>query len=270
MCQLLKVSGSGFYNWLKRTASNRSKENQNLIKEIKMIHTKHRSRYGSPRIHQELQDNGFTCSKNRVARLMAANAIKAIFKKRFYITTNSNHEYPISPNILNRDFKAEKPNQKWVSDITYIRVNQKWLFLCIIIDLHSRKITGWSMDNHLKASLVIDAFLMAVISRQPTPGLIFHSDRGVQYASADFRNLLNLYGMVQSMSRKGNCWDNACAESFFKTLKMELIRDNRYKKKQEAKTIIFDYIESYYNLTRKHSKLGYKSPVDFERQKEKV
>ncbi len=267
MCHILSVSGSGYYSWVDRSKSRRTSENQEILKEIKMIHTKHKSRYGSPRMHQDLLDKGYSCSENRVARIMAANDIRAIFKKKFFITTNSRHLFPVAPNILNRNFHADKPNKKWVSDITYIRVNQRWLFLCVIIDLYSRKVVGWSMDTNLRASLVTDAFLMATINRQPKPGLIFHSDRGIQYASKECRNLLSLYGIIQSMSGKGDCWDNACAETFFKTLKMELIRNQNFKSMQNARTDIFEYIEAYYNTERRHSKLGYKSPNAFEEQK---
>ena len=223
--------------------------------------------YGSPRMTVELNNQGYCCSENTVAKIMKLNQIRAIPKKRFVNTTDSNHDYVVFDNILDRDFEASKPNQKWVSDITYIWVDGGWRYLCAIIDLYSRMIVGWAFEEHMKTSLLITALKMAVRSRNPKKGLIFHSDRGVQYAGRKFRKYTELYGMRQSMSRKGNCWDNSCAESFFKTIKSEFLSKRKFLTQEDARMGIFEYIESFYNTRRLHSSNGYKSPMSFEENK---
>jgi putative transposase len=212
VCQILKVSKSGYYEWIKNPKSNREKENELLIEKIKYYYQQSRGKYDSPRIYQDLKDNNIQCSLNRVARLMKKNNIQARLKKRFKITTNSNHKYPVADNILDRIFSTEEKNNKRVSDITYIDTSEGWLYLCIIMDLYSRLIVGWSMDSHMRTELVTDAFTMAYTKRKPQEGLIFHSDKGVQYASKEFTKVLESNKCIASMSRKGNCWDNACAE----------------------------------------------------------
>lgn len=264
MCRLFEISRSGYYDWLKRDNSQKYLENQKLLIKIIKIHEDSKKRYGSPRITAELKKAGELVNHKRVEKLMRMNGIRAKMKRRFKRTTDSKHSNPIAENILNRDFKAEKPNQKWVSDITYIPVLTGWLYLCTVIDLYSRKVVVWSMDTSMETSLVSNALKSAINSRNPDDGLIFHSDRGSQYASNEFRNLLKEHGFIQSMSRKGNCWDNAVAESFFHTLKTEELFFYRFNNVQEAKSTIFQYIEVDYNRKRCHSYLNYLSPYEFE------
>lgn len=265
MCQVLQVSRSGYYDWLGRPDSNRCSENQVLVAKIREIHERSHRTYGSPRITDDLHDRGYFCSRPRVARLMRANGIMAKTRKKYKVTTNSDHSYPIAPNLLNQDFWATSAHRIWVSDITYIRTLEGWLYLTIILDLYNRKIVGWSMSDRLTAKrTTIPAFIQAVKRYQPLPGLIFHSDRGVQYACDDFRGLLKTFNVIQSMSGKGNCYDNAVAESFFHTLKTELVYHQTYHTRSQAKTSLFEYIEVFYNRFRKHSALGYKSPEQFE------
>jgi len=267
MCQVFKVSRSGYYAWLKRPKSNRAIENEKLLKEIKRVYKESRKLYGSIRITKKLNNEGIKCSRNRVYRLMKKNNISSIMKRKFRATTNSKHNYPVVPNLLNQNFSAEKPNQVWVSDITYIYTNEGWLYLAAILDLFDRKIVGWSMDSTMTQQLVINALNNAVGRRKPEKGLIHHSDRGSQYASKAYQNLLKNYGMKASMSRKGNCYDNACIESFFGTLKTELVYFCKYVTRSEAKSSIFEYIELFYNTSRLHSSLGYKSPKDYENER---
>lgn len=264
MCQVIGVSRSGYYAWEKRKPSQRKLENRYLSAKIEKIYAIGRQTYGLFTILKKLIADGFKCGKNRVYRLMRKLGISAKNKKKFKVTTNSKHDLPISENIINRDFTAEQPNTKWVGDITYIGTNEGWLYLAIVLDLHSRKIVGWSMDSRMTTDLITKAFLQAVWSRKPDAGLIFHSDRGSQYASKDFRKLLKNHKAISSMSRKGNCWDNAVAESFFHTLKCECVYRTKYKTRQEAKGSIFEYIEVFYNRVRRHSTLGYISPNEFE------
>lgn len=266
MCQTLEVGSSGFYAWLKRPESPRSQENRRLLMEIKMAHEKSRKTYGSPRIHAELSGNGHACSKHRVARLMRQHGIVSKHKRKFKATTNSAHSYPVAENLLQRRFDVYGPGQCWVSDITYIPTREGWLYLSATLDLFHRKVIGWAMGRWITRQLVIDALKMAVKNGCLESGLIHHSDRGVQYASNEFQVLLKTHGIQCSMSRKGDCWDNAVAESFFHTLKVELIHGKIYNTRQEAKTAIFEYIEGFYNRQRRHSYLGYLSPVDFEKK----
>jgi putative transposase len=264
MAAVLKVSRSRYYAWLKRGPSSHELRDQELLTEIKRIFDKKRKLYGSPRIYREMHGTKYTCSRSRVARLMRKNKLVARQKKRFKATTDSSHDYPVSPNLLDRNFSVDFINQCWVSDITYIDTMEGWLYLCTIIDLFSRRVVGWSMASHLRAELAIDALDMAVLHRNPPKGLIFHSDRGIQYASTVFRDKLEEYHMIQSMSRKGNCWDNAPAESFFSTLKMEEVYHEKYRTRDEARQSIFEYIEVFYNRQRSHSFLDYISPAKYE------
>jgi transposase InsO family protein len=227
---------------------------------IKEIHQESKGEYGSPKIHQELRRRGTRCGQNRVARLMRKDGLKAKTIRKFKATTNSNHSLPVAENLLNRDFTPAEPNKAWVADITYIWTNEGWLYLAIVIDLYSRAVVGWSMSERMTRTLVMDAFTLAVKRRNPSPGLIHHSDRGSQYASADFQKLLAKYGTICSMSRKGNCWDNAAAESFFAILKRALVFHNQYVTRAQARQSLFDYIERFYNRKRIHSTLGYRTP----------
>jgi transposase InsO family protein len=265
MCKAFKVSRSGYYSWLKSKPSKWEVENHELLRHIRRIYQSSKRTYGSPRITAELKSDNFKVSRPRVARLMKRAKICAKTFKRFVVTTDSKHHYRIADNLLERKFKVERTGKVWVSDITYVHTDQGWLYLTIIMDLADRKIIGWALSNSLKANeTVIPAWRMAVNSRPITDQLIFHSDRGIQYACDEFIRLLKTYKNVkQSMSRKGDCWDNAVAESFFKTIKTELIYDEKYQCKQQAKLGIFEYIESWYNRKRRHSALGYQSPEEY-------
>ncbi len=266
MCRTLEVGSSGFYAWLKRPESPRCQENRWLLMEIKVVHEKSRKTYGSPRIHAELNENGTACSQYRVARLMRQHGIVSKHKRKFRVTTNSVHSFPIAENLLQRRFNVFRPGQCWVSDITYISTREGWLYLAITLDLFHRKVIGWAMGRWITRHLVIDAFNMAVKNGCLKNGLIHHSDRGVQYASNEFQALLKSNGIQCSMSRKGDCWDNAVAESFFHTLKVELIHGKVYDTRQQAKTAIFEYIEVFYNRQRRHSYLGFLSPNEYEKK----
>ena len=266
MARLLGVSKSGFYAFLKRDLESRSNVSDELLNTVRDVHRKNRNCYGFQKTFKAIRQQGFGYSRLQVIRAMKQLKIGGKRRKRYVPrTTDSSHNFPISANLLNRNFRVEKPNQVWVSDITYIRTLSGWLYLCAVIDLYSRKVVGWSMQNHMETSLVISALEMGVQNRRPEKGLIFHSDRGSQYASHDFRLQLKEKGMVQSMSRKGNCWDNACAESFFGLMKTELPK-TVFINQQEAKAEIFDYIEVFYNRKRIHSFLEFLSPEEFENQ----
>lgn len=264
MCMVLDISRGRYYQWVKEPVSEREKANQDLVEKIRKIHEKSKQTYGSPRIIAELIKQGINCGHNRVVRLMRENGIKAKMKRRFKKTTDSNHKLPIAENVLNRDFSADSKDKKWVSDITYVWTMAGWLYLCTVIDLYSRKVVGWAMDDNMETSLVLSALDMACLNRNPEPGLIFHSDRGSQYASNEFREVMINKGFIQSMSRRGNCWDNAVAESFFHSIKTEELYFNKFYNKNEAKSCIFEYIELKYNRMRSHSYLGYLSPHQFE------
>lgn len=266
MCRVLCVTRSGYYAWLSRPESRRARENERLLFRIRVVHRESKETYGSPRVHRELLKNGEKCSEARVAKLMAANGIRAKQEKKFVVTTDSKHDQPVARNVLDRQFAVNEPNKVWASDITYIPTDEGWLYLGGVLDLCSKSVVGWSMGECLTSSLVMDALEMAYRRRQPERGLLHHSDRGSQYASEDYRKLLDRYGMEQSMSRKGNCWDNAPMESFFGTLKRELVHQKRYRTRQEARRDIFEYIERFYNRRRLHSSLGYMSPAEYERQ----
>lgn len=266
MCRTLEVGRSGFHAWLNRPESPRRQEDRRLLMEIKVVHEQSRKTYGSPRIHAELKENGHACGKHRVARLMRQHGIVSRHKRKFKATTNSAHAYPVAGNLLQRQFDVSGPGQCWVSDITYVPTREGWLYLAVTLDLFHRKVIGWAMDRWIARQLAIDALTMAIQNSHRKPGLIHHSDQGVQYASREFQTLLKTSGIRCSMSRKGDCWDNAVAESFFHTLKVELIRGKLYHTRQEARTAIFEYIEAFYNRQRRHSHLGYLSPVDFEKK----
>ena len=264
MCQVLNVSKSGYYAWRVRPQSKRARENEKLDHYIKTIYRKNRGTYGSPRITEALKKQNIACSENRVAKRMSKNGIKAKTKKRFKVTTNSKHNHSVAENLLGQNFKAQRPNQVWASDITYIWTQEGWLYLAVILDLFSRQIVGWAMSNRLGQELVLNAFKQAIWRRRPQSGVIFHSDQGVQYACQAFRDLLQQHKFIQSMSRKGNCYDNAVVESFFHTLKIELIYFENYITREGAKNSVFEYIEIYYNRNRIHSTLNYCSPTQFE------
>ena len=264
MVNMFGVSRSRYYAWLKSGPSKHDIRDLKLLEIIKQIFKKNRGSYGSPRVHDDMKDQGIRCSCKRVARIMRENGLRARRKQRFKVTTDSKHDLPIADNLLNQNFIVEEPDRWWVSDITYVWTLEGWLYLCVILDLFSRMAVGWSMADHIRAELAIEALTMAVTHRKPSGGLIFHSDRGVQYASDKFCGEAKRYKMIQSMSRKGNCWDNACAESFFATLKTEEVFHRIYRTREEARQCIFEYIAVFYNRQRKHSFLDYLSPENYE------
>ena len=266
MCEVMHVSISGYYAWLKREVSKREIIDSELSRKIVDIYELSKRRYGSVRIHKELQHRGEMVGRKRVIRLMKRNNICAVGKRKFKATTDSQHHHGIAENKLNQIFNVEYANKIWVSDITYIATGEGWLYLAVVIDLYSRKIIGWSMDKRMTRELIINALLMAYWQRKPAGGVIFHSDRGSQYASKGFQNLLVKLGVYSSMSGKGNCFDNAVAESFFHSLKVELIYTIRFLTRDAARAEIFNYIEVFYNRVRLHSTLGYYSPEVFEQQ----
>ena len=264
MCLALKVTPSGYYRQRKRGTSKRALSNEQLDQAIRAAHTKSRGNYGSPRITKELKEQGIGCSENRVARRMQKNGIAAKTKRRFKVTTQSRHKHPVAENVLKRNFGATAQNQVWVSDITYVWTREGWLYLAIVLDLFSRQVVGWALSHCLGQDIVLQALRQAQLRRGPVPGLIFHSDQGVQYACQAFRELLAQLRIVQSMSGTGNCYDNAVAESFFHTLKTALVYFEDYQTREEARSSIFEYIEVFYNRERRHSALNYVSPVNFE------
>lgn len=266
LCQILEVSKSGYCEWLKRKPSQRILQHRKLLEEIKSIHLQSRGTYGYRRIHQSLVARGLSCGRHCVARLMQTHNIQPKTVKKFKVTTNSKHGLAVQENILNRAFKAERLRQRLCGDITYIPTNEGWLYLATVIDLYSRRVIGWAMSYRMTAALVCNALTMALKHRNTgsSNDLLWHSDRGSQYASTEYQGLLALYGIQGSMSRRGNCWDNAVAESFFGTLKKELIYHRKYVTRLEAEKEVFEYIEVFYNRQRLHSTLGYLSPVDYE------
>ena len=264
MCRALRVSRSGYYAWRTRPENRWEREERLLAIEIKAIHVEAGGHYGSPRMTLALNARGIRCSENRVARIMREYGIRAKRSRRFKATTDSGHDLPVAPNLLERDFEPEGPNQVWAADITYIPTDEGWLYLAVVLDLWSRKIVGWSLRSRMTQRLVIEALRQAIGERKPDAGLIAHSDRGSQYCSAAYRRLLERQGMAQSMARKGDCWDNAPVESFFSTLKLECIYQNRYNTRQQARRDIFAYIEAFYNTKRIHTSIGNQSPVAYE------
>jgi putative transposase len=265
LCDVLEVSPAGYYAWRSRPESERSAANRGLVDDIKRVHHDASGRYGSPRIHAELRAQGRGASRGRIERLMRHHGIRAIMARpRRVRTTDSRHDLPIAPNLLGRDFFAAAPNRIWLADITYVETDQGWLYLATVLDLYSRRIVGWAMEDHFRADLPLAALKMAISAQRPGAGLIHHSDRGVQYASADYRKMMQSAGFRASMSRKADCYDNAPMESFFHTLKTELVHHRQYATRAEAKRDIFAYIEGFYNRTRRHSAIGYISPIEME------
>jgi len=265
MCKLLKVNRSGYYSWALNSTNRYQAEDDVLSVHIRTIFDSQRSRAGTRTIKKGLARLGYQVSRRRIGRLMKAHGMVCRVRKKFKLTTDSKHNLPIAPNLLNREFKVSVPNQCYVGDITYIPTQQGWLYLATVLDLFSRQVVGWSMKSHMRASLVNDALLMALWKRKPEKGLLWHTDRGSQYASTSHRDLLNDHRIVQSMSRKGDCWDNAVAESFFHSLKMELVHQTTFKTKEAARQAIFEYIEVFYNRIRMHSANDYLSPVEYEK-----
>ena len=263
-CEVFEVSRSGYYAWTGRPASARAVEDAALVVEIKAAHKTGRGAYGSPRVHRELRAKGRRIGKKRVERLMREEGIVARKKRRFRRTTDSNHPHPIAPNVLERDFHVELPNTAWVTDVTYVWTYEGWLYLAAILDLFSRRVVGWAASANNDRALALSALDRAIATRAPTPGMIHHSDRGSVYASADYGEALKKLGAVKSMSRKGDCWDNAVAESFFATIKGEMIDHADYLTRGAAITAIADYIDGFYNPYRRHSALDYVSPIEFE------
>jgi transposase InsO family protein len=264
-CDVLQVSRSGYYAWRDRPASAQQVRRQDLAGKIQAAHEENRCVYGSPRIHQVLKAQGESVCENTVAKVMAQRGIRAKTRRKFVPrTTDSKHANPVATNRLDRQFEADGPDRKWVVDITYVPTGQGWLYLAGVMDLCSRRIVGWSMADHMRSELVSDALKMAIAQRSPGQGLLHHSDRGVQYASEDYQHLLASSGMICSMSGRGDCWDNAVMESFWGTLKSELVHHQQYATREEARQSIFEYIEVFYNRKRLHSALGYQSPEAFE------
>lgn len=266
MCRVLEVSESGFYAWRKRPICQRSREDAQLTQEIHQVFDQHQGRYGSPRVYRELKDRGRKISRKRVARLMCEAELSARRKRRRVLTTTCDATHPVAPNLLNREFTATAPNTKWVTDITYIPTMQGWLYLAVILDLYSRAVVGWSMSDCCDEALAENALQMAVARRRPRVGFLHHSDRGCQYTSRAYQSQLKHVGAVVSMSRKGNCWDNAAMESFFGSLKEECVGNTVYASHGEARQELFTYLEVYYNRIRRHSTLGYVSPLVYEQK----
>lgn len=264
MCRALRVSRAGYYDWRDRAESTRAQHNRRLLVAIRASHTRSQRNYGSPRVAHDLRESGERCSDNRVARLMRLHGIRAKRVKKWRATTQSRHGLPVAHNTLNRQFTVSAPNQVWASDISYLWTAEGWMYLAVVLDLYSRAVVGWSMQPHLTTELALDALRMALLRRRPGPGVLHHSDRGVQYAAADYQSLLAEHAIGCSMSRKGNCWDNACVESFFSSLKLERVYHCQYQTRDEAKQDVFEWIEVIYNRQRRHSSLGYRSPAQFE------
>ena len=264
MAKVLGISRSGYYAWRCRPLSERDRTEERLKEEISVIQEQMKHRYGSPRVTEELKRRGYRVGHNRIARIMRENWLGRQPRKRFRSTTNSEHGLEVSENLLNRKFNVAAANMAWVSDISYIATSQGWLYLCVVIDLYSRKVVGWSMSSRMKTDLVLQALMMGLMRRNPPAGLIFHSDRGSQYCSHAIRKLLKKQGIRQSMSRRGDPWDNAPCESYFKTLKIELCGGSAFPSRKAASAAIFEYIEVFYNRVRLHSSLGYLTPTEYE------
>lgn len=264
MCRELEVSASGYYAWCGRGPSQHAKDDEELAAAIVEFHAASRKTYGSPRIHEDLKDAGHKVSRKRVVRLMQEQGVAARRKKRFRRTTDSTHSFPVAENLLEREFYVDEPNRIWVTDITYVWTREGWLYLAAIVDLYSRAVVGWAMSETIDRNLCLNALTMAVVARRPKPGLVHHSDRGSQYASGDYRRALDDNKMICSMSRKGDCWDNAVAESFWSTIKAELIHGVDFPTRAAAQQAIFEYIEVFYNRRRRHSTIDYRTPAQQE------
>ena len=264
MCRALAVSASGYYAWAVRPESRRAVANRRLLAEIRVIHVESRRTYGSPRVHATLQAQGRRVGVMRVARLMHDGALRAKMVKKWRATTDSAHAHPVASNTLNRQFAVAAPNQVWAGDITYVWTAEGWLYLAVVLDLYSRLVIAWGMGSRLTQELATAALTMALARRRPTADVLHHTDRGSQYAAPAYRALLARHGLTASMSRRANCWDNAVVESFFHTLKTELVYHRRYTTRAEATQDIFEWIEVFYNRVRRHSTLGYRSPAEFE------
>jgi transposase InsO family protein len=264
LCETLEVSPAGYYAWRQRPRSQQQQRRDALVVEIRAIHQEVQARYGSPRIHAELQARGQSCSVHTVAKLMQQQNIRAKTRRKFCCTTDSDHDLPVAENLLDRQFNPEMANQRWVADITYVPTGEGWLYLAAVEDLYARRIVGWSMADHLGSRLVVDALELAVQRRLPAEGLLAHSDRGSQYASEHYQRLLDKHGIRCSMSRRADCWDNAPMESFFASLKKELVHGANFATRIEARAAIMEYIEVFYNTKRRHSSLGYVSPAEYE------
>ncbi len=267
MCRLLCVSASGYYAWLNRKPPKRAERNSELTRKIKVLFDEEKSRAGAPRITKRLNQQGENVGKQRVTKIMREHGWRAKASKKFKATTNSNHQLPVAPNLLQQNFTACKPNEKWVSDITYCWTEEGWLYLAVVMDLYSRKIVGWALSERMTKQLVIDALQMAIWGRKPPKGLIIHSDRGSQYCSYAYQQLLSQHGLVCSMSKRGDCYDNAAMESWNHSFKIEAIHGEKFTSRSIAKNHIFEYIEIYYNRKRLHSRLEYLSPFEFEVKK---
>ncbi|WP_249039309.1 IS3 family transposase [Lysinibacillus mangiferihumi] len=266
MCEVLGVSRSGYYEWLNRPKSNQKERKEKLTSQIKRVYLDSRRNYGSPKITKQLNSEGVSVSQKTVSRIMKEEGIRSKTVKKYKATTNSKHNLPVYPNLLDQQFKVERPGQAWVADITYIWTSEGWLYLATIMELYSRRIIGWAMDERMTKELVILALKRAIRTQTQTPGLIHHSDRGSQYASKEYQQVLRTNGMVTSMSRKGNCYDNACIESFHSVIKRELVFHEKYKTRDQAKKSIIEYIVSFYNYKRIHSFTNYMSPIAYEKQ----
>jgi len=266
MCNVLQVSRSGYYAWSQRPPSALAERRQQLTESIRSAYQNSRETYGSPRVHRELLARGVACSENTVAKLMHESKLRSKAHRRFIVrTTDSRHPYPIAENSLDRQFQVDQPDTAWVADITYIATAEGWLYLAVILDLCTRRVVGWATADHLRAELPALALRMALRHRQPSRGVLHHSDRGVQYASEEYRAILAEHRLEVSMSRTGNCYDNAVVESFFSTLKRELVHHEKYRTHEEAKRSLFEFIEVFYNRQRRHSTLGYRSPAEYEK-----
>ncbi len=265
MCRVLEVSRSGYYAWRSRPENRWTIANRQLLTQITVTHQASQGRYGSPRVHAELSAQGIVCGHNRVANIMRNNGIRARQRRRRRPSMASDHDYPVVPNILDRQFETTDPNRVWTADITYIQTAEGWLYLAAVMDLYSRRIVGWSLQERMTTDLTVDALNTAIVRRQPDPGLLHHSDQGSQYASYEYQTMLRTHGIICSMSRRGDCYDNAAMESFFRSLKVEAVHGQTNRSMERTKTELFDYIEVFYNHQRRHSTLGYLSPVEFER-----
>jgi transposase InsO family protein len=270
MCELLSVPRSSFYAWSNRPISQREQRRALVGQAVEAAYLQFKKRYGAPRLAEELNDSGIGCSVNHVAELLSERGLRARNGKGFKYRPRTESKTNVGENLLGRKFEVDAPNRKWVSDITYIKIGRTWLYLAVVLDLFSRKVVGWALDTHMRESLILDAFTMAVSQRDLKEHALIHSDRGVQYRGNEYQDTIKQYGMRCSMSRKGNCWDNAVMESFFSRLKVELIYAENYKTVEEARAGIFEYIEMFYNRVRRHSSIGYVSPHAYEQQFEQL